>query len=426
MDLYRNVVTAAGVVALLVGTGSAWAAAPAGYVDASTYGFNTTDATFALQSAINTGQNVYVPNMGSAWNVTPLTLTHSNQTILFENGTVVAAKAGAFTAVDDALFSGGDISNVTLSGYGATLQMRKSDYQQAPYAPGEWRHGISLGTVSNFQIKGLTIKDTGGDGIYLGASQGLYNDNVLIKDVVLDNNHRQGISVISARDMTIDNAVILDTSGTNPQAGIDFEPNTSDQRLENFTVRNSIINSNGTHGILFATNNLADPSQVSGTIENVTLVGNTGSGIKLNQPLPGVTIKDSLFVTNHDSGVEGTPVTLDLLLNGPARNSIDYSGFWDNDDAAASGWVSIGPGSVTNVQPLFYSTDVNSPDFMYLDPAVSSQIALGAGDGGYMGARPVYAVPEPGVLGMAGIGLIVWLGRRSRNRFSKEIHESHG
>lgn len=400
---------------LLVG-GSALAAAPSGYVDASTAGpgYNATDATAALQAAINTGQNVYIPNMGTAWNVTPITLK-SNQTILFESGTVVAAKAGAYLG-DDIMFSAPDSVNVKMIGYGATIQMRRNDYTQPPYPPSEHRHGIALGSVSNFQILGLTIKDTGGDGIYVGASQGLYSDKVLIKDVTLDNNYRQGISVISARDLVIDNAVILNTNGTSPQAGIDFEPNTADQRLENFVVRNSIINGNGTHGILFATNNLVNPTQqVSGTIENLTLVGNTGSGIKLNQPLPGVTIKDSLFVGNHDSGVEGAPITLDLLLNGPSRNSIDYSAFWANDDAPASGWVKIGPGGVTNVQPLFYSTDAGNPYFMYLDPAVSSQIALGAGDGGYMGARPVFAVPEPGMMGLAGIGLFVWLGRRRQN-----------
>jgi hypothetical protein len=409
---YRHGTVVACVVITLLTCGNARATVPAGYVDASTYGYNATDATAALQAAINTGQNVYVPNMGSDWNITPIMLTHSNQTIQFENGTVVAAKADAFTAVDAALFSAGDVSNVTLSGYGATLRMRKSDYLQSPYAPGEWRHGISLGTVSNFKILGLTIKDTGGDGIYVGASQGLYSDKVFIKDVTLDNNYRQGISVISAKDLVIDNAIILNTNGTNPQAGIDFEPNTPDQRLENITVRNSIINTNGTHGILFATNNLADPSQVSGTIENLTLVGNTGSGIKLNQPLPGVTIKDSLFIGNHDSGVDGAPITLDLLLNGPSRNSIDYSGFWANDEATVSGWSKTGPGSLTNVQPLFYSTDATNPYFMFLDPSVSSQIALGASDGGYMGARPVFAVPEPGTMGVAAFGLIAWLGRR--------------
>ena len=49
---------------------------PAGFIDASTYGggYNTTDATAALQAAINTGQNVFVPKEASDWFVTPITL----------------------------------------------------------------------------------------------------------------------------------------------------------------------------------------------------------------------------------------------------------------------------------------------------------------------------------------------------------------
>jgi hypothetical protein len=390
------------------------AAAPPGYVDASTFGFNTTDATTALQSAINTGQNVFVPNMGSDWIVTPITLTQDNQEILFESGVVVAAKAGVFLG-DEFLFVAPDRQNVKMIGYGATLKMRKSDYTQPPYTHSEHRHGIVLGTVNNFEIRGLTIKDTGGDGIYVGGSGNLYSENVLIKDVILDNNYRQGISVISAKDLTIDNAVILNTNGTSPQAGIDFEPNFAGQRLENVVVRNSIINANGTHGILFATNNLSDPAQqVSGTIENVTLVSNTGSGIKLNQPLPEIAIKDSLFVSNNDSGVDGPSVTFDLILNGPDRNSIDYSAFWANSDGPNTGWTTRGPGSVTNVQPIFYSTNASSPYFMYLDPSASALISAGASDGQFMGARPVF-VPEASAVGaMALVSGIVLSARRRR------------
>ncbi|HEX7010862.1 MAG TPA: hypothetical protein VF184_12840, partial [Phycisphaeraceae bacterium] len=41
------------------------AAAPPGYVDASAFGYDAADATAALQAAIDTGSNVYVPNMGA-------------------------------------------------------------------------------------------------------------------------------------------------------------------------------------------------------------------------------------------------------------------------------------------------------------------------------------------------------------------------
>jgi hypothetical protein len=415
---HKGIFAAAAILPLfLLAAGPACADTPAGFVDASTFGYNTTDATAALQAAIDTGQNVYVPDMGTPWYVTPITL-HSNQTIQFQSGTIVAAKAGAFLNNDDSLFNASSVSNVKMIGYGATLQMNKSDYTQPPYQAGEWRMGISLGTVSNFDIEGLTIKDTGGDGIYVGASQGTYSQNVSIKNVVLDNNYRQGISVISVKGLTIDNAVILNTSGTAPQAGIDFEPNYSDQVLQDITVKNSIINANGSHGILFATGNIGDPTQVSATVENVTLSGNTGDGIELGQVLPGVTIKNSLFVGNQDYGVQGVPSSFELFFSGTPKNSVDYSAFWGNSDGSTTGWVTRGTGSMTNVQPIFYSTDPNSPWFMYLDPNVSSLIANGADNGSYMGARPLYGtvVPEPAALSLAGLAAFVLLGGRGVNR----------
>lgn len=407
-----SVVTGASIIAQ--------AAAPPGFIDASAAmyggGYNATDATAALQAAINTGQNVWVPNMGTPWNITPISLTKSNQTIQFASGTVVAAKQGAFLGTNDSLFTAGEVSNVNMIGYGATLQMRKNDYTQSPYPAGEWRTGINLYHVSNFQIKGLTIKDTGGDGIYVdgyGGPNGGYSQDVLIKDVRLDSNYRQGISVTSVNGLTIDNATILNTSGTWPKCGIDFEPDYPDQTLQNITVKNSIINANGGSGIQFwvsgGTGNLADVnSDVSATIDNVTMLGNTFSGITMNKALPNVTIKDSLFVDNKTYGVGGVDSSLDLFTSGTPRNSIANSAFWSNDKGTTTGWVSLS-NSLTNVNPLFYSTDPNSPYYMYLSPAVSAQIANGASDGGYMGARPVYGVPEPAsgaILALGGLLLI--------------------
>lgn len=379
----------------------AYAQLPVGFVDASTFGYNPVDATSALQAAINTGQNVYVPSMASNWNVRPITLTHSNQEIRFEDGVVVAAKAGAFTDVDDALFTSVGTSNVKLSGYGATFRMRKSDYQGPSYTPGEWRHGVNLLDVSDFQIEGLRIEDTGGDGIYVGTnSQTGYSQNVTIKDIVLNNNHRQGISVISVENMIVDNAVISNTSGTAPEAGIDFEVNYETQRIVNVAVRNSIIDANNSHGILFAGYSDLGENEITVAIENVTIYNNQAEGISMVYgAYPGVTIQDSLIVSNGGYGIVGTTLTKELSLGdfngtGPSRTSFDHTALWNNGDGALIGayvgWVKLGTGSLVRTAPVFYSTDPSSPYYLYLDPSTPLSISQGAQDGGYMGARPVY------------------------------------
>ncbi len=410
------------VVAMDLTAASGLATVPAGYIDASTFDYNTTDATAALQAAIDTGSNVYVPNLGTDWNITPITLTHSNQEIRFESGVVIAAKSGAFQNVDDALFSATNQSNIKLTGYGATLKMQKSDYQQSPYTAGEWRHGINLLDVSGFEISGLTIRDTGGDAIYVGTqTQTGFSQDITIRDVRLDNNHRQGISIISVENMTIDNATILNTNGTAPEAGIDFEVNYQTQRIKNVQVSNTVIQANNTWGILFAGYADLTAGPISVAIDHVTILGNHADGIRMYEPLPQVTITDSLIVGNDGYGVRGTPVTNELILGeiegtGSPRNLIEFSALWSNTDGAHTGWTKLGTGSMTNVEPIFYSLDPDSPYFLYLDPTTPTTILHGASDGNYIGARPMFtAIPEPGSVGLLAVSAL-WILRPSRHR----------
>ncbi|MGI6081943.1 MAG: right-handed parallel beta-helix repeat-containing protein [Limnochordia bacterium] len=225
------------------------AAAIAGQVDEANvlwWGFAPDDSTEYLQAAINSGvSRLIVPNVGQDWIIRPVFL-RSNLEIIFEDGVVVTAKKGEFHGRNDSLFTGQDVENVVIRGYGATLRMHKQDYDDpAKYEKAEWRMGIAIRGSRNVQIYGLTIKDTGGDGIYLGrGSRMIENENVVIKDIVTDNCYRQGISVISARNLLIENSVFKDTGGTPPGAGIDLEPNRPDEKLVNIIIRNNVFDNN--------------------------------------------------------------------------------------------------------------------------------------------------------------------------------------
>jgi len=402
---------------ILAGT-VAWAAVPAGYVDASSYGYNVTDATAALQAAINSGQNVYVPKMASDWIISPVTLTRSNQTILFESGVVVSAKAGSFLGTTDCLFQATHVSNVVMSGYGATFRMNQSDYTQPPYAKGEWRSGIACYTVDNFQIEGFTIQNTGGDGIYVGSwfdATPTWSTNVRVKDVLIKNAYRNGISITSGDGVTVDNAVILNTGGTAPQAGIDLEPDIPQHPIRNVTIKNSIFSGNAGLGMqTYFTN--ADPVGMTATFENVTVINNGDGGLGMGETLPGLTVKNSIFVGNQDGGTWSLNHLTDFHLN-----SIDYSLVANNANGNIRFPTYAGTGTLSSFSgPLFYSMDPNSPDFLYLHPNVSNLIAQGADDGGYMGARPVFGtVPEPAALSWLGISSLFLSCRRAHPKLQK-------
>ena len=140
--------------------------------NAAWWGFDDKDSTNALQSAINSGaEKVIVPFMGYDWAVRPIYLA-SDQEIYFEPGVVIIAKKGQFKNNHDSVFRANGKKNITLSGYGAAIRMHKEDYRDPNnYEQGEWRMGIYLVSCSNIKVLGLTIADTGGDGIYLGENR---------------------------------------------------------------------------------------------------------------------------------------------------------------------------------------------------------------------------------------------------------------
>ncbi len=214
-------------------------------VNASWWGFDETESTKALQAAIDSGaEKVIVENMGKPWIVDQIELA-SDQELSFEKGCVVLAKRGAFQGKKDSLFTARLKQNVTLNGNDSTFRMWKSDYHTDAYAKAEWRHCLSILSCSNVKVHGLTLAESGGDGIYLGvARRGVTNANVHIKDVICDGNNRQGISVISAENLLIEDTVLKNTSGTAPQAGIDFEPNHPGEKVVNCVMRNCVAENN--------------------------------------------------------------------------------------------------------------------------------------------------------------------------------------
>ncbi|MCK4291711.1 MAG: right-handed parallel beta-helix repeat-containing protein [Planctomycetes bacterium] len=183
--------------------------------------------------------------------VTPPIYVNCNKVhFIFEEAVVVEAEPNAFPNSTDCLFKATSKSNIVFDGTGATLRMRKSEYP----AEDEHRHVIGLWSCTNVEVKGLTLKDSGGDGICIGDANdgGLrYCEHILIKDVTCDNNYRNGITVGSANDLTIEDCVLKNTNGTLPMAGIDFEPFTPWHQLAQIRLRNTRIENNEKKGIMF-------------------------------------------------------------------------------------------------------------------------------------------------------------------------------
>jgi hypothetical protein len=251
--------------------------------NAAWWGFDANDATHAIQSAINSGaRTVLIPNVGRDWNVQPLFLV-SNQEIVFEDGVVLAAKSGAFHGSYDCLLSADGVSNVILRGYNAVLRMRKADYTSGSYSVSEWRHVLIMRGVNNVQVLGLSLQSSGGDGIYVGPTwdnRRIPCRRIDIKDCVLADNFRQGISIVSAETVRIENCLIRDTRGTSPEAGIDFEPADASDHLVDIEARNCVAENNAGSGFAVGLSQLDERSMpVSVKVINCLIRGPQSQGI---------------------------------------------------------------------------------------------------------------------------------------------------
>jgi uncharacterized repeat protein (TIGR01451 family) len=169
-----------------------------------------------------------------------------------------------------------DVTNVTISGYGATLTMPKSEY-----TTGEWRHALAILGSSNVTIQGLACNNSGGDGVYIGGdgTTGSYSENITIKDVTCDNNRRNGMSITSAQDVLVISSSFINSNGTNPQEGVDLEPNWPTDRLVNIRFENCVTAGNVNSGFDASLGNLNSTSQpVSITFSNDRDSASGGSG----------------------------------------------------------------------------------------------------------------------------------------------------
>ena len=133
-----------------------------------------------------------------------------------------------FKGSNDALLTIDNVSDVTLEGAGATLRMRRSDYHNSSmYKPSEHRAGIQLLGARRISVVGLTVEETGGDGVYFGLTARRkaqpWSSNITLDNVVLTRCYRQGMSVTSVDGLHVRDTVLSDTGigglGTPPMSG---------------------------------------------------------------------------------------------------------------------------------------------------------------------------------------------------------------
>ena len=274
------------------------------------FGFDPEDSTRYVQAAIDAGlPEIVLDRRPTPWVVTPLR-ARSGMRLVFEDGAELVAKKDAFRDTHDMVFRMQFLTNVAIVGRGprgGTIRMRKTDYQNPPYARSEWRHALWFSRCTNVLVENMTLASSGGDGIEISGNCA----NVTIRNCVCDDNHRQGISVLSATDLLIEDCVLRNTKGTPPMAGIDWEPDSPSDALVRCVMRRCRVENNAGNGIEFyfgRSTGATKPLDV--TIRDCHVVGCrtsavVGGGVapKKTHPQGLVTYRTCVFESPHEAGI---------------------------------------------------------------------------------------------------------------------------
>ena len=304
------------------------------------------DATAAFEAAFASGaKKIIVDNPGFDYIVRPL-FVPSDTEVVFQDKVAVRAKRGEFKGTNDSLIRIQDQKNVILRGEGTVLlEMNKADYQdRTRYERATWRHGIAISGCENVIVKDLTVRSSGGDGIYVAGGKAGYSKDVLIENVTCENHYRQGISVISAENLILRGCRFNDTIGTPPACGIDFEPNYARERLVNILLEDCEFSRNDMSGIFFHLRPLDKKKSlpVSILVRNCRFEGNRGGlGTNIGTASGEITFDGCTFTGNRGESV--------FLRNmfGNLKLTVKNSLFQDRDGKIAI--VAETPGDTGNV-----------------------------------------------------------------------------
>lgn len=205
----------------------------------------------------------------------------SGLTLELRPGIMLEAGKGGMKDKYDCLLWAEDQDDICIIGYGASLRMRQNDYRNAQhYQKSEHRHGIGLRGCRDVSIHGINTQWTGGDGIYVGpiwkgcGPERKPCENITICDVTIDKSYRNGIAIVAGKNVYVDNVVVRNTGGTNPQAGIDIEPSEGCDPIKNILVqRSQFLNSAHLGVSIYLKQKGADDDPVSVTFEDCLVRG---------------------------------------------------------------------------------------------------------------------------------------------------------
>lgn len=259
-----------------------------GYINTMT----ETEQTTFLNYVFSKYKNILIKNVSITINDS-LSLI-SDQSINLENSSIL----NTTTTNKKYIFNIDNKENIHINAIDSYLSFNKPETEQQAC--------LRITNSNNIYCDGLDLIKAGGDGILIsGTDDTTYSENINISNLTINNNRRNGISVIGGvRRLSVKNCKITNTSGTNPQFGIDLEPWQHEESR--------------------------DGSNIDVIIEECVFEGNAGGAIDIIYYNKNLTIKNNIFNGNNvqsalrqEKGANAYPKNV-LISNNNFNNAAIY------------------------------------------------------------------------------------------------------
>ncbi len=346
-------------------------------VNAKTYGAKgdgTTNDTAALQAAVNavagSGGTLIVPMGVYMLDAVVGLQLKSQMTLQMQTNAVLRAIPNNKTGYNMVNIFNANNVNVL----GGTIEGERFKHMGTA---GEWGHCLVINRSTNVVVEDVTAKECWGDGFYVG---GAATKAITFCKVVADRNRRQGMSITSVDGLQIYDSVFKNTAGTEPEAGLDIEPNLG-STVTNVLITRSLFDNNAGGGMqigpagvdkatTFVTKTIIDgntftnngigalsppnaainlSSSSGNTLRNNTITGNVGSGITVVETTGSVVTGNTITGTlTAGSGVsQGAGIVFDrdagsVCTNNSVKNNAGHGIFKYLSDAVLNNNVVTG------------------------------------------------------------------------------------
>lgn len=336
--------------------------------DYGVVGDGATDDAAALNSLLSSaatfGASVTLAQ-GSTVLISSATVIVPTGTQLNLNGATIKSN---LPGAADRLITVSGASNVHI--FGGTLDGNSPAWTGAAT---EQRHNLLIQNSSIVTIRKVYSKSAHGDGIYVGDQNG-YSSDVYLERVTADANWRNGMSISHVSGFVAVGCIFKNSTGTNPQAGVDIEPNSGSVVCENIKFIACTFSGNKHFGFLVAfayaqtahqgnidligcttvSNGLANDTFGGGvnlrgaldvTVTGGAIRNNTGPGLFFDYSTASSNIKieGNTIEGNSTHGISATQVvnSLTLLSNVIRNNGTAAGATYDGINLSPSAAMSV-------------------------------------------------------------------------------------